>query len=92
MRLSDAPKESHCHCNGTVLGQGNKDPKHCTRFEIYRIYVKDDGIYPNNEEYPTLIYKRAFDGTEADGRRMIMNDGGGWRILGCGGEYMFYMK
>ena len=45
-------------------------------FDIYRIYVKDDGTYPNNEEYPTLIYKRAFDGTEADGRRMILNDGG----------------
>lgn len=45
-------------------------------FDIYRIYVKDDGHFPNNEEYPTLIYKRAFDGTENDGRRMIMNDGG----------------
>lgn len=46
-------------------------------FDIYRIFIKDDGTFPNNEEYPALLYKSAFMGTEADGRRMIM-EGGDW--------------
>ena len=46
-------------------------------FDIYRLYVKEDndGIFPNNEEYPTLLYKSAFHGNEADGRRLITNSG-----------------
>jgi uncharacterized protein YjlB len=34
--------------------------------------MKDDGTFPNNERYPTLIYKNAFHGGEADARRLIV--------------------
>ena len=41
-------------------------------FDIYRLYTKDDGTFPNNEDYPTIIYKSAFHGTESDGRKQII--------------------
>ena len=60
-------------------------------FDIHRIFVKDDGTFPNNEEYSTLLYKAAFmpsnqagaaaannnnnDIIEAEGRRRITKDG-----------------
>jgi len=34
--------------------------------------MKDDGTYPNNEHYPTLIYKNAFHGSETDGRQLLL--------------------
>eukprot|EP00585_Thalassiosira_rotula_P024633 CAMPEP_0196242618 /NCGR_PEP_ID=MMETSP0913-20130531/25352_1 /TAXON_ID=49265 /ORGANISM="Thalassiosira rotula, Strain GSO102" /LENGTH=78 /DNA_ID=CAMNT_0041525815 /DNA_START=103 /DNA_END=336 /DNA_ORIENTATION=- len=47
-----------------------------TPFDIYQISIKDsDGTFPNNKEYPALLYKSAFTGTEADGRRAIVEDG-----------------
>jgi uncharacterized protein YjlB len=39
--------------------------------------MKDDGTFPNNERYPTLIYKNAFHGGEADARRLIVK-GNDW--------------
>ena len=42
-------------------------------FEIMQIFMKDDGTFPNNQHYPTLIYKNSFQGSETDGRRLIVN-------------------
>ena len=42
-------------------------------FDILQIFMKDDGTFPNNEHYPTLIYKHAFHGSESEGRRLIVN-------------------
>jgi uncharacterized protein YjlB len=44
-------------------------------FEIHKLYTKSDGIFPNNEMYPTLIYKDAFHGSENDGRKLIVESG-----------------
>jgi len=38
--------------------------------------MADDGEFPNNRDYPALLYKDAFDGTEAEGRDLIAGDGG----------------
>eukprot|EP00547_Thalassionema_nitzschioides_P003571 CAMPEP_0194208788 /NCGR_PEP_ID=MMETSP0156-20130528/7137_1 /TAXON_ID=33649 /ORGANISM="Thalassionema nitzschioides, Strain L26-B" /LENGTH=91 /DNA_ID=CAMNT_0038935821 /DNA_START=108 /DNA_END=383 /DNA_ORIENTATION=+ len=48
-------------------------------FDIYRIFMADDGTFPNNLEYPVLLYKAAFldvDDEENIGRQIILNDGG----------------
>lgn len=46
-------------------------------FDVHRIYVADDGEFPNNRDWPTLLYKSAFDGDEAGGRSLILR-GGEW--------------
>ena len=46
-------------------------------FEILQIFIKDDGTFPNNEHYPTLVYKNVFHGSETDARRLIVK-GSNW--------------
>lgn len=48
-----------------------------TPFDIYRVFLKDDGTFPNNEQYPALLYKSAFTGTQDEGARKITL-GGYW--------------
>ena len=44
-------------------------------FDIHKIHVRSDGIYPNNELYPTIIYKDAFHGGEREGKELIVQSG-----------------
>jgi uncharacterized protein YjlB len=48
-------------------------PPSSPSLDILHIFMKDDGTFPNNEQYPTLIYKNSFHGNEADGRRLIVS-------------------
>lgn len=41
------------------------------QFEIFRLFMKDDGKYPNNPRYPLLLYKKAWLKGEREGRRAI---------------------
>uniref|UniRef100_A0A6U0FY36 Cupin type-1 domain-containing protein n=1 Tax=Helicotheca tamesis TaxID=374047 RepID=A0A6U0FY36_9STRA len=43
--------------------------------EIYKLYMDDDGTYPNNQNYPLLLYRSAFHGTERDGIDTIVSSG-----------------
>ena len=54
-------------------------------FDVHQLYMKSDGVFPNNEMYPTLIYKCAFNGSEREGRRLIVQSGN-WTdpwVWGC---------
>ena len=42
---------------------------------VQRVYLDDDGTYPNNAQYPTLLLKAVFDGTQDEGVRRITADG-----------------
>ena len=44
-------------------------------FDVHRLFMKSDGVFPNNEMYSTLIYKCAFNESEREGRRMIAQSG-----------------
>ena len=59
-------------------------------FEILQIYMKDDGTYPNNEDYPTLIYKNAFHGSETDGRQLLLANKNDWTEPWVWGIFSFH--
>jgi uncharacterized protein YjlB len=40
-------------------------------FDIFRLFMDDDGTFPNNPRYPLLLYKAAFSGSQADGQHVI---------------------
>uniref|UniRef100_A0A7S4NFK5 Cupin type-2 domain-containing protein n=1 Tax=Odontella aurita TaxID=265563 RepID=A0A7S4NFK5_9STRA len=40
-------------------------------FEVQRLFVDDDGIFPNNPQFPLLLYKSAFSGSSSDGEHLI---------------------
>lgn len=42
---------------------------------IYRLFMDDDGTFPNNKEYPLLLYKRAFLGSQSEATQRIMESG-----------------
>jgi uncharacterized protein YjlB len=44
-------------------------------FDIFRLFMDDDGTFPNNRDYPVLLYKSAFTGTQAEGQREIAKTG-----------------
>lgn len=39
--------------------------------DIFRLYMDDDGQFPNNPRYPLLLFKAAFQGTQAEGYDVI---------------------
>lgn len=39
--------------------------------EVCRLFMDDDGTFPNNSQYPVLIYKSAFEGSRSEGARRI---------------------
>lgn len=45
-------------------------------FDIFRLFMKDDGIFPNNSHHPLLLFKSAFHGSPAAGEEAIVE--GGW--------------
>ena len=45
------------------------------KFDIFRLSMDDDGTFPNNKEYPLLLYKSAFLGTQSKATQMITGSG-----------------
>jgi len=70
-------------------GKVTKVTSTTTLFDIYRLFARDDGTFPNNEEYPALLYKSAFKGTEAEGRRAIV-EGGDWTTPWVWGVFSYH--
>lgn len=44
--------------------------------QAYRLFMKDDGTFPNNLHYPTILLKSPFCGTEKEAENLIV--AGGW--------------
>mmetsp|Transcript_2948 Transcript_2948/g.4565 ORF Transcript_2948/g.4565 Transcript_2948/m.4565 type:complete len:201 (-) Transcript_2948:251-853(-) len=70
-------------------GKAQKISNNPNPFDIYRIFMADDGEFPNNRDYPALLYKDAFDGTEAEGRDLIAGDDG-WTDPWVGGIFSYH--
>jgi uncharacterized protein YjlB len=43
-------------------------------FEVLRIYVSDDGTFPNNDKYPVLIYQDAYHGSSKEATKCMERD------------------
>ena len=61
--------------NTNISGPSNKNSCASQTISVQRVYLVDDGTFPNNDQYPTLLLKSVFDGTQAEGVRRITNDG-----------------
>jgi uncharacterized protein YjlB len=44
------------------------------QFDVFRLFMNDDGTFPNNPRYPLLLYKNAWSGSEREGKRAIARD------------------
>lgn len=44
-------------------------------FDIFRLFMSDDGTFPNNNRFPLLLYKAAFSGTQIEGQTLITQNG-----------------
>lgn len=42
---------------------------------VHRVHLDDDGTFPNNGQYPALILKSVFDGTQDEGVKRIIKNG-----------------
>jgi uncharacterized protein YjlB len=62
---------------------------HLAPFDIFRLYMDDDGTFPNNSRYPLLLYKAAFTGSEREASRAIV-DGKKWTSPWAWGIYTFH--
>lgn len=57
-------------------GELEKVPTSTTSsFKVFRLFVKDDGTFPNNADYPLLLYKSAFTGNRFEGEQAIAAEG-----------------
>ncbi|CAJ1949630.1 unnamed protein product [Cylindrotheca closterium] len=55
-----------------VFGKVQKLPSGAsTNFDIFRLFMDDDGTFPNNLYQPLLLYKNAWKGNEQEARRAI---------------------
>ena len=44
----------------------------CKQHEIFRLFLKDDGVFPNNSHHPLLLFRSAFvHGEESQGSRIL---------------------
>ena len=56
-----------------VLGKIQKvDRNELAPYQIYRLYMDDNGIFPNNPIYPLLLYKSAHKGSKAEATEVIV--------------------
>eukprot|EP00563_Minutocellus_polymorphus_P020068 CAMPEP_0197726606 /NCGR_PEP_ID=MMETSP1434-20131217/16396_1 /TAXON_ID=265543 /ORGANISM="Minutocellus polymorphus, Strain CCMP3303" /LENGTH=207 /DNA_ID=CAMNT_0043312591 /DNA_START=171 /DNA_END=794 /DNA_ORIENTATION=+ len=61
----------HGSAGATCSGAGDSHIK-----SVQRVFIDDDGTYPNNSRYPTLLLQSVFAaGTEHEGARRIVADG-----------------
>lgn len=59
-----------------VLERIESDPALDAEMPIFRLFVKDDGIFPNNPQHPLLYFKSAFaQGDEREGSRILTKAG-----------------
>jgi len=43
--------------------------------EVHKLYMDNDGTYPNNPTHPLLLYRSAFHGTQQEGYTKIVSSG-----------------
>jgi uncharacterized protein YjlB len=58
------------------------------RPKVHRLFVKDDGTFPNNEDHPLFLFRDHFHGTRAEGSRMLAENG--WTSPWVWGIYPFH--
>lgn len=55
-----------------VFGKVQKLPRASNaNFDMFRLFMDDDGTFPNNPDQPLLLYKNAWKGSEREARRAI---------------------
>ena len=57
-------------------------------FPLIRIYMKDDGTFPNNSDYPLILYQEAFQGSEQEATKAIKSYG--WTTPWAWGVHPFH--
>jgi len=54
---------------------------------VFRVYLKDDGVFPNNENAPLLLYKNVKQASPDDANLLTKN---GWQYPWTWGIYPFH--
>jgi uncharacterized protein YjlB len=57
-------------------------------FPLFRIYMKDDGTFPNNSDCPLILYQHAFQGSGQEATKAIRKSG--WTDPWAWGVYPFH--
>mmetsp|Transcript_16151 Transcript_16151/g.24598 ORF Transcript_16151/g.24598 Transcript_16151/m.24598 type:complete len:208 (-) Transcript_16151:1035-1658(-) len=84
-----AASKSHAYapCSSMTSGQqwGVVHKVHDNKF---RLFMKDDGTFPNNENHPLMIYKNCFHGSQSEAEMKIVE--GGWTSPWVWGVFTFH--
>lgn len=59
------------------------------RPSFYRLFLKDDGIFPNNPNHPLLLFRNMFQGSEKEGCKLLVEQGG-WTTPWVWGVFTFH--
>lgn len=54
----------------------------------YRLFMKNDGTFPNNNDHPLLLYRNSFNGSQQEAESLIV--GAGWTSPWVWGVFEFH--
>lgn len=63
-------------------------PNNNNNLKVSRLFMKDDGVFPNNQDHPVLLFQDAFHETRRDAEQLIVQNG--WTAPWAWGIFSFH--